>query len=115
MATDKGFYYVILFFAVLSALTMVGIMKSRLGRILGAMSDSPLALETLGTTVNVSRVLIFCISSFMAAIAGALSASLFFFRRGLGVRVLLLADPGSSGRHHSGRRPMVRGHGRRWP
>ena len=82
MSTDKGFYYVILFFAVLSALTMVGIMRSRLGRILGAMSDSPLALETLGTTVNVSKVLIFCISSFMAAIAGALSASLFSFAVG---------------------------------
>jgi ABC-type branched-subunit amino acid transport system ATPase component/branched-subunit amino acid ABC-type transport system permease component len=82
METDKGFYYVILFFAVLSALIMVGIMKSRLGRILGAMSDSPLALETLGTTVNVSKVLVFCISSFMAAIAGALAASLFSFAVG---------------------------------
>jgi ABC-type branched-subunit amino acid transport system ATPase component/branched-subunit amino acid ABC-type transport system permease component len=80
--TDKGFYYVILFFAVLTALAMVGIMKSRLGRVLGAMSDSPLALETLGTTVNVTKVLVFCISSFMAAIAGALSASLFSFAVG---------------------------------
>jgi ABC-type branched-subunit amino acid transport system ATPase component/branched-subunit amino acid ABC-type transport system permease component len=81
-STDKGFYFVILFFAVLAALGMVGIMKSRLGRVLGAMSDSPLALETLGTTVNVSKVLVFCISSFMAAIAGALSASLFSFAIG---------------------------------
>jgi ABC-type branched-subunit amino acid transport system ATPase component/branched-subunit amino acid ABC-type transport system permease component len=82
MATDRGFYYVILVFAVLSAIILVAIMKSRLGRVLGAMSDSPLALETLGTTVNVSRVLVFCISSFMAATAGALSASLFSFAVG---------------------------------
>ncbi len=82
MSTDKGFYYVILFFAVLSAVAMVALMRSRLGRILGAMSDSPLALETLGTTVNVPKVLVFCISSFIAAIAGALSASLFSFAVG---------------------------------
>jgi ABC-type branched-subunit amino acid transport system ATPase component/branched-subunit amino acid ABC-type transport system permease component len=82
MATDRGFYYLILACTVLSALALVGIMKSRLGRVLGAMADSPLALETLGTTVNVSRVLVFCISSFMAAIAGALSASLFSFAVG---------------------------------
>jgi ABC-type branched-subunit amino acid transport system ATPase component/branched-subunit amino acid ABC-type transport system permease component len=82
MSTDRGFYYVILLFAVLSAVTLVAIMKSRLGRVLGAMSDSPLALETLGTTVNVSRVLVFCISSFIAAMAGALSASLFSFAVG---------------------------------
>jgi ABC-type branched-subunit amino acid transport system ATPase component/branched-subunit amino acid ABC-type transport system permease component len=82
MSTDKGFYYVILACTVLCALVLVGIMKSRLGRLLGAMSDSPLALETLGTTVNVPKVLVFCISSFMAALAGALSASLFSFAVG---------------------------------
>jgi ABC-type branched-subunit amino acid transport system ATPase component/branched-subunit amino acid ABC-type transport system permease component len=82
MSTDKGFYYLILVFAALSAIALVAIMKSRLGRVLGAMADSPLALETLGTTVNVARVLVFCISSFLAAMAGALSASLFSFAVG---------------------------------
>jgi ABC-type branched-subunit amino acid transport system ATPase component/branched-subunit amino acid ABC-type transport system permease component len=80
--TDTGFYYVILLFTVLSAVAMVMIIRSRLGRVLSAMSDSPLALETLGATVNVARVLIFCISAFMAAMAGALSASLFSFAVG---------------------------------
>jgi ABC-type branched-subunit amino acid transport system ATPase component len=61
---------------------MVAIMQTRLGRILAGMRDSTLALETLGTTVNVSKVLVFCISSFLAAIAGALSASLFSFAVG---------------------------------
>ncbi len=82
MSTDRGFYYVILVFVVLSAIVLVAIMKSRLGRVLRAMSDSPLALETLGMTVNVSKVVVFCISAFMAAIAGALSASLFSFAVG---------------------------------
>ncbi len=80
--TDTGFYYVILVFTVLAALAIVGIMKSRLGRVLGAMADSPLALETLGTSVNISRVMVFCISAFMAAVAGGLSASLFSFAVG---------------------------------
>jgi ABC-type branched-subunit amino acid transport system ATPase component/branched-subunit amino acid ABC-type transport system permease component len=80
--TDTGFYYVILFFAVLSGLSMVLIMRSRLGRVLGAMSDSPVALETLGTSINLSKLLVFCISSFVAAISGALAASLFSFAVG---------------------------------
>ena len=82
LQTSKGFYYVILVFAVLAAIAMVMIMRSRLGRILGALSDSPLALETLGTTVNVARVLVFCISAFLASIAGALTVSLFNFALG---------------------------------
>ena len=64
-----------------SVLTLA-IRKGRLGRILQAMSDSPLALETLGATVNVARLIVFCIASFMAAISGALTASLFHFAVG---------------------------------
>ncbi len=82
MASDRGYYYVVLFFAVLAAVAMVAIMRGRLGRILRGLSDSPLALETLGTTVNVSLVLLFCLSAFMAAISGALTASLFNFAVG---------------------------------
>jgi len=46
------------------------------------MGDSPLALETSGLTVNVTRVIVFCISAFIAAIAGALTASLFTYAIG---------------------------------
>ncbi len=81
-ATDRGFYYVILLFAVLAAVAVVAIMRSRLGRVLVAMSDSPLALETLGATVNVSKVLVFCISAFLAALSGSLLGSLFGFAVG---------------------------------
>jgi ABC-type branched-subunit amino acid transport system ATPase component/branched-subunit amino acid ABC-type transport system permease component len=82
LGTERGFYYVILCFVVVSGLLFVTVMRSRLGRILRAMSDSPLALETLGTTVTVSRVLVFVMSSSMAAVAGALSASLVSFASG---------------------------------
>ena len=40
--------------------------RSRLGRLLRGMSDSPLALVTNGVTVNVTRVLVFCLSAFLA-------------------------------------------------
>ena len=76
LSSDRGMYYVILLFVILTALASVIIMRSRLGRLLTAMSDSPVGLETLGTTANVSRVLVFCISAFLAAISGALTASL---------------------------------------
>jgi ABC-type branched-subunit amino acid transport system permease subunit len=58
-------------------LLVMAIERARLGRLLRAMSDSPTALTTLGTSVAVSRVLVFCISGFIAGISGALYASLF--------------------------------------
>src|SRR6202000_2004844 len=36
-------------------------------------SDSPLALSTSGTSVRVTMVIVFCISAYLAGIAGALS------------------------------------------
>ena len=53
-----------------------------MGRLLKGLSDSPVALETHGATVNVMKVLVFCITAGLAAIAGALLASLFSY--GLG-------------------------------
>jgi ABC-type branched-subunit amino acid transport system ATPase component/branched-subunit amino acid ABC-type transport system permease component len=82
LSSDRGMYYVILLLVILTALASVIIMRSRLGRLLTAMSDSPVALETLGTTANVSRVLVFCISAFLAAISGALTASLLSYVTG---------------------------------
>jgi ABC-type branched-subunit amino acid transport system ATPase component/branched-subunit amino acid ABC-type transport system permease component len=82
LSSDRGMYYVVLILAVLAALGSVLIAGSRLGRLLTAMSDSPVALETLGTAANVSRVVVFCVSAFLAAISGALTASLLSFVTG---------------------------------
>jgi ABC-type branched-subunit amino acid transport system permease subunit len=73
--SDRAFYYVCLVVVVLGVGLVHVVNQSRLGRFLRAMSDSPLALTTLGAGVNVTRVLVFCISSFLAAVAGALFAS----------------------------------------
>ncbi|MCU1595455.1 MAG: putative Sulfate-transporting ATPase [Frankiales bacterium] len=48
--------------------------RARLGRLLRAMSDSPTALATLGVDVNTARLLVLCVSAFLAGISGALLA-----------------------------------------
>jgi ABC-type branched-subunit amino acid transport system ATPase component/branched-subunit amino acid ABC-type transport system permease component len=80
--SDKGFYYLLLAFVVLTVIIIQAILRGRMGRLLKGLSDSPVALETHGATVNVMKVLVFCISAGLAAIAGALLASLFSY--GLG-------------------------------
>jgi ABC-type branched-subunit amino acid transport system permease subunit len=76
LTTDRGFYFVVLGVVVcMCALTML-VHRSRLGRLLRSLAGSPLALELSGASVNLTKVLVFCISAFMAGIAGALFASL---------------------------------------
>ncbi len=75
--SEKSYYYLLLGIAIASVLFVLAVEHSRLGRLLRAMADSPIALSTLGTSVNISRVLVFCISGFLAGIAGCLYASLF--------------------------------------
>jgi len=82
LSTDKGFYYVLLIMALITAIVVMIINGGRLGRLLRALGDSPVALETHGATPNVTRVLVFCISAFIAAIGGALFGSLFHFASG---------------------------------
>jgi ABC-type branched-subunit amino acid transport system ATPase component/branched-subunit amino acid ABC-type transport system permease component len=72
ISSDKAVYYVILFVTFLTVLLVVALTRTRLGRLLRAMSDSPLGLSGQGTSVTTARVLVFCISAFIAAIAGAL-------------------------------------------
>ncbi|MGQ0465917.1 MAG: branched-chain amino acid ABC transporter permease [Sporichthyaceae bacterium] len=76
-ASDTRYYYLLLGFAVAAVAVVLIVERSRLGRLLRAMSDSPMALTTLGTSVAVSRVIVFAISGFIAGISGALYASLF--------------------------------------
>jgi ABC-type branched-subunit amino acid transport system ATPase component/ABC-type branched-subunit amino acid transport system permease subunit len=69
---DIAYYYLALAFAVVAGLLVVWLVRSRLGRLLRGMADSPVALATHGTSVMVTRVLVFCVSAFLAAISGAL-------------------------------------------
>jgi ABC-type branched-subunit amino acid transport system ATPase component/branched-subunit amino acid ABC-type transport system permease component len=72
--SDRGYYYVVLVAAVVCSIAVVALTRGRLGRILRALSDSPLALGTQGTTINLTRLIVFCISAFFAGIFGALYA-----------------------------------------
>jgi ABC-type branched-subunit amino acid transport system ATPase component/branched-subunit amino acid ABC-type transport system permease component len=75
LSSDEGMYFVVLAFAVVVAVAIAVLTQTRLGKLLRAMGDSPVALDTYGVNVNVIRVLVFCISAFIAGIAGALTAS----------------------------------------
>jgi ABC-type branched-subunit amino acid transport system ATPase component/branched-subunit amino acid ABC-type transport system permease component len=72
---DEGMYFVVVAFVLVIAVTVAVLTETRLGKLLRAMGDSPVALDTYGVNVNVIRVLVFCISAFIAAVAGALTAS----------------------------------------
>ena len=82
LASDNGYYYVLLIFAVVIVALIMAIGKGRMGRLLGGLADSPVALETHGATTNVLRVLVFCISAAIASLAGALTAVLFHYSVG---------------------------------
>jgi ABC-type branched-subunit amino acid transport system ATPase component/branched-subunit amino acid ABC-type transport system permease component len=69
---DIAYYYLMLAFAVAAGLLVMSLVRSRLGRLLRGMADSPVALATHGTSVVVTRVLVFCIAAFLAGISGAL-------------------------------------------
>ena len=81
-SSNENMYYVVLVFVVLVAIGVAVLSETRLGKLLRAMGDSPLALDTYGLNVSVIRVVVFCISAFIAAIAGALTASVNTFALG---------------------------------
>ena len=75
LGSDEGMYFIVLAFVTVVAVAAAVLTQTRLGKLLRAMGDSSVALDTYGVSVNVIRVLVFCISAFIAAIAGALTAS----------------------------------------
>lgn len=75
--SDMSLYYVGLIVAGLAAALLVTVHRSRFGRLLRAMSETPTMLSTLGLSVNVTRLLVFCISAFLAGVGGALGMTQF--------------------------------------
>ena len=73
---DRGFFYLCAALAAASLLTGVLVSRGRLGRLLRGMADSPVALSTHGTNVNITRVIVFCLAAFIAGLAGALLIAL---------------------------------------
>lgn len=69
---DVAYFYLCCAFAAVSIGAVIVVRRARLGRLLSALADSPTALVTHGTSINVTRVMVFCLSAMMAGIAGAL-------------------------------------------
>lgn len=70
--TDNAYFYVVAGFLGFAILLLSAVHRGRLGRLLRAMSDSPVALNTYGTNVTVVKVIVFCLSAFLAGLGGAL-------------------------------------------
>jgi ABC-type branched-subunit amino acid transport system permease subunit len=71
--SDKWLYYITLFVAALTCLALNRIYRTRPGRLLRALSESPTMLATHGLEVNMIRLAVFCVSSFFAGVGGALA------------------------------------------
>jgi ABC-type branched-subunit amino acid transport system ATPase component/branched-subunit amino acid ABC-type transport system permease component len=65
-------YYIVLAFVLVTAVLLVVLTRTRLGRLLRGLSDSPRGLAALGANVTSARVLVFCLSAFITAVAGGL-------------------------------------------
>jgi branched-subunit amino acid ABC-type transport system permease component len=69
---DRGWFYLSAAVATGALAVGVAVNRGRLGRLLRALADSPVALATNGANANTTRVLVFCLSAFLAAVAGGL-------------------------------------------
>ncbi len=75
-ASDDVSYFVVLLVIFAIALVSVQAVRlARLGRLLRALGDSPIALQAQGTSINITRVAVFCLSALLAGVGGALLVS----------------------------------------
>lgn len=74
MATSRaGLYYVVLVITIAVAACVILLNHGRLGRLLRAVGDAPIAVATAGASTRVTWVLVFCLSAALAALSGAMS------------------------------------------
>jgi len=71
-----AFYYFVLAVVLIGVVVVEVVRVSRLGRLLRGLADSPTAVESLGINPTASRVLAFCLSAFLAGLAGGLLGSI---------------------------------------
>jgi ABC-type branched-subunit amino acid transport system ATPase component/branched-subunit amino acid ABC-type transport system permease component len=77
--SNERYYYVVLAVAVLCAAALVALDRARLGRMLRGIADSPTAVATMGLGTKSIKVLVFCVSGFIAGISGILYGSTVHF------------------------------------
>lgn len=69
--SDTAYYYVLLAITVMCCALVVAVGRGRFGRFLHGLRDAPIALDAHGANANLTRLWVFCISAFLAGIAGA--------------------------------------------
>ena len=70
-SSDNAYYYVVLAIAAAVIAIMLMTQRSRLGRLLRGLADSPTAMDAHGVNTSIVRLLSFCIAAFMAGVGGA--------------------------------------------
>jgi branched-subunit amino acid ABC-type transport system permease component len=71
-ADDTSMYYIALACAAIAACVLLLVQRTRLGRLLRALAEVPTMLQTIGLGTNITRLLVYAVSAFLAGIAGAL-------------------------------------------
>jgi ABC-type branched-subunit amino acid transport system permease subunit len=76
LAGDRGFFLFVVILALAGVVAVEAVRVTRLGRLLRGLADSPTAMQSLGVNPVVPRVLVFCLTGFLAAVAGGLLGTL---------------------------------------
>ena len=87
--TDGRYFYLVLFWVVVSFVAVANLMRSRDGRALVAVRDHYLSAEIMGINLTRYRVTSFGIASFFAGIGGALYGHYLGFVSGEGFTIIL--------------------------
>ncbi|MGH9187994.1 MAG: branched-chain amino acid ABC transporter permease [Acidimicrobiales bacterium] len=74
---EQGYFWLVWFFVGVVALLVKNIVRSRPGRALQAIRERDLAAEVVGVSLTRYKIAAFAVSSAIAAVAGALFASIF--------------------------------------
>jgi ABC-type branched-subunit amino acid transport system ATPase component/branched-subunit amino acid ABC-type transport system permease component len=72
---DSAYYYLVLAITLALIGAVILVQRTRLGRLLTGLRDSPVTLGVSGASVYVTQVVVFCLAAFLAAVAGALSGA----------------------------------------
>ncbi|MFV2176667.1 ATP-binding cassette domain-containing protein [Actinomadura sp. LOL_016] len=77
--SDTAFYFFVLAIVVVCGAAVVAAERARLGRMLRGMAEAPTAVSTSGLSIRVTKLIVFCVSAFMAGISGVLYGSSLHF------------------------------------
>ncbi|MGH7748158.1 MAG: ABC transporter permease subunit, partial [Candidatus Dormibacteria bacterium] len=74
-SNDRTFFFLVCAIVAVCMLAVTAVRRSRLGRLLQALGDSPTGLTSLGADTTILRFLVFSIAALLAGVGGALAIS----------------------------------------